>query len=129
MAGDPFKLDTGNPDTNATTSIGEPAPIKSTIPKKSALLSKKKPAVSIEKTDQIAKNLGFSSRENTHFADSETTQGCKTRRKPGRKRIEPQGRVLISGPERVLERFKAQSEARGITYWEYIEMLMVTTEK
>lgn len=121
MTGDPFKLNTSNSNINTTTSLQEDAPIKSTIPKKSALFSKKKPAVSIEETDQVAKNLGFSSRE--------SAQGHTTRRKPGRKRVEPQSRVLVSGPERVLERFKAQSEANGITYWEYIEMLMGTVEK
>ena len=47
------------------------------------------------------------------------------RRRPGRPRREPQTRVSLAGPIRVIERFQAFCLANGdATYWQGIEMLL-----
>ena len=46
------------------------------------------------------------------------------RRKPGPKRREPQVKMSIAGPARVLDSFRAYCDAHGLTQREGIERLM-----
>lgn len=79
----------------------------------------KKPA-SAEALSAVVKEgnkLGFVSREG---------QG---RRKPGPKRTEPQGKLTLTGPKRVLDRLQARCDAMGgLSYWQAIEVLLDATE-
>ena len=50
------------------------------------------------------------------------------RRRPGRPRREPQTRVSLAGPVRVIERFQRFCLERGdVTYWQGIELLLDET--
>lgn len=67
---------------------------------------------------EAGKKLGFVSREG---------QG---RRKPGPKRAEPQSKLTLTGPERVLKRFQAYcDESGGVAYWQAIENLLDDAEQ
>jgi hypothetical protein len=67
----------------------------------------------IEKAVQAGSELGFVNREPS------------TRLKPGPKRREPQDKVSIPGPKRVVDAFRAYCQHRNITLWEGLEQLMV----
>lgn len=56
--------------------------------------------------------LGFVSREPS------------AKRKPGPKRSEPQDKVSIPGPKRVIDEFRAYCASRDITLWEGLDMLL-----
>lgn len=56
--------------------------------------------------------LGFVSREST------------TKRKPGPKRTEPQDKVSIPGPKRVVDQFRAFCTDQNVTLWEGLDMLL-----
>lgn len=56
--------------------------------------------------------LGFVSRE------------PRVRRKPGPKRTEPQDKVSIPGPKRVIDAYRAYCTAHDITLWEGLERLL-----
>ena len=64
----------------------------------------------------------------THETGSDASVGNDAhtmRRRPGRPRREPQTRVSLAGPVRVIERFQAFCLAHGdVTYWQGIEMLL-----
>ena len=57
-------------------------------------------------------DLGFVSREPT------------TRLKPGPKRKEPQDKVSIPGPKRVVDDFRAFCSSRNLTLWQGLELLL-----
>lgn len=67
---------------------------------------------------QAGNALGFVSREAT------------TRRKTGPKRIEPQDKVTIAGPKRIIDRLKSYCDREGgIPYHAAIEALLDAVEK
>jgi len=67
---------------------------------------------SVEKAVQAGSELGFVSREPS------------TRLKPGPKRREPQDKVSIPGPKRVVDEFRAYCRAHDLTLWEGLERLL-----
>jgi len=77
--------------------------------------SKTRPKVepgSVEKAVEAGKSLGFVSRE------------ASTRLKPGPKRKEPQDKVSIPGPKRVVDDFRAFCRDRDLTLWQGLELLL-----
>lgn len=56
--------------------------------------------------------LGFISREPA------------TKRKPGPKRSEPQDKVSIPGPKRVIDTFRAFCTEQNVTLWEGLDILL-----
>lgn len=56
--------------------------------------------------------LGFVSREPS------------AKRKPGPKRSEPQDKVSIPGPKRVIDRFRAFCTEQNVTLWEGLDLLL-----
>jgi hypothetical protein len=67
---------------------------------------------SVEKAVQAGSELGFVSREPS------------TRLKPGPKRTEPQGKVSIPGPKRVVDDFRNFCRMRNLTLWQGLEYLL-----
>lgn len=61
---------------------------------------------------EAGKSLGFISRE------------ASARLKPGPKRKEPQGKVSIPGPKRVVDEFRAFCVERDLTLWQGLELLL-----
>lgn len=48
-----------------------------------------------------------------------------SKRKPGPRRVEPQDKVMVTGPKRVLDRLRARADAMGgVPYWQAIEALL-----
>lgn len=70
----------------------------------------------VEKAVQAGAEQGFVNREPS------------ARLKPGPKRKEPQDKVSIPGPKRVMDDFRAYCRSRNLTLWEGLERLM-TAEK
>jgi hypothetical protein len=67
---------------------------------------------------QAAQELGFVSRE------------VSTRRKPGPKRTEPQDKITVTGPKRVMDRLKAYCDRMGgVSYCDGIQALLDDAEK
>jgi hypothetical protein len=67
---------------------------------------------------QAAAELGFVSRE------------VSARRKPGPKRKEPQDKITVTGPKRVMDRLKAYCDRiGGVSYCDGIEALLDDLEK
>ena len=91
-------------------SIKEPPAIELPKPAKSG---KKPDKAKVAKAVAAGKDLGFVSRE-----------GQGTVRRTGRKRTEPQGKLLIAGPERVIEQFRAYCDQEGVSYWAGLEVLL-----
>ncbi|MEM6899080.1 MAG: hypothetical protein AAF583_04835 [Pseudomonadota bacterium] len=84
------------------------------LPKKDAPV-RPRPKVeseSVEKAVQAGSELGFVSREPA------------TRLKPGPKRTEPQDKVSIPGPKRVVDEFRAFCRSRNMTLWQGLEHLL-----
>jgi hypothetical protein len=76
---------------------------------------KPRPKVDRSSLDEAVKagaDLGFVSREPT------------TRLKPGPKRKEPQDKVSIPGPMRVVDDFRAFCSTRDLTLWQGLELLL-----
>jgi hypothetical protein len=76
---------------------------------------KPRPKVDRSSLDEAVKagaDLGFVSREPT------------TRLKPGPKRKEPQDKVSIPGPKRVVDDFRAFCSTRDLTLWQGLELLL-----
>lgn len=74
-----------------------------------------RPKVSAEnvgKAVQAGSELGFVSREPSN------------RLKPGPKRTEPQDKVSIPGPKRVVDDFRAFCRMRNMTLWQGLEYLL-----
>ena len=69
-------------------------------------------AETVEKAVQAVSELGFVSREPS------------TRLKPGPKRTEPQDKVSIPGPKRVVDDFRNFCRARNLTLWQGLEYLL-----
>lgn len=67
---------------------------------------------SVEKAVEAGKSLGFVSRD------------ASTRLKPGPKRREPQDKVSIPGPKRVVDKFRAFCRDRDLTLWQGLELLL-----
>ncbi len=61
---------------------------------------------------QAGKSLGFVDREPV------------ARRKPGPKRKEPQDKVSIPGPKRVIDQYRAFCTDKGLTLWQGLELLL-----
>lgn len=80
-------------------------------PKSSKARPKVEPG-SVEKAVEAGKFLGFVSRE------------ASTRLKPGPKRKEPQDKVSIPGPKRVVDDFRAFCRERNLTLWQGLELLL-----
>lgn len=75
---------------------------------------KPEPAPDFARIRQTGAELGFVPRD-----------AAPARRKTGPKRTEPQDRVTITGPKRVLDRLKAYCDQRGgISYHEALEILL-----
>lgn len=47
------------------------------------------------------------------------------RRKPGPRRTEPQDKLMLTGPKRVLDRLREKADAMGgVPYWQALEALL-----
>jgi len=66
----------------------------------------------VEKAVQAGSELGFVSREPS------------TRLKPGPKRTEPQDKVSIPGPKRVVDDFRNFCRSHNMTLWQGLEYLL-----
>lgn len=66
----------------------------------------------IDQAVEAGNALGFVSREPV------------TRMKPGPKRTEPQDKVSIPGPKRVVDEFRAFCRAQNLTLWQGLEQLL-----
>ena len=62
---------------------------------------------------KLGNDMGFISREPQ-----------SSRRKPGPRRIEAQGKITLTGPKRVILRFQAYCENNDIPYWKALESLL-----
>ncbi len=83
------------------------------LPRPAANKPKKSSKRAVEQAGEAGKQLGFVSREG---------QGA---RRPGRRQTEPQGRILLTGPERILERFRRYCEINDSrAYWMGLETLL-----
>ncbi|MBB3988500.1 hypothetical protein GGQ68_004857 [Sagittula marina] len=71
---------------------------------------------SLSEAVKAGADLGFVSREPS------------TRLKPGPKRKEPQDKVSIPGPKRVVDDFRAFCSARNLTLWQGLELLLSQEE-
>ncbi|MCV6574508.1 MAG: hypothetical protein OIF58_02135 [Cohaesibacter sp.] len=88
-----------------------PADPSITLPAPKAGRKSNKQAVA--KALDAGKKLGFVSRE------------TRSRRRPGPKRTEPQGKLTLTGPQRVIERLQAYADdLGGVPYWQAIEKLL-----
>lgn len=82
---------------------------------KTTHVSKPRPKVdenSLNDAIKAGADLGFVSREPT------------TRLKPGPKRKEPQDKVSIPGPKRVIDNFRAFCSTHNLTLWQGLELLL-----
>jgi len=92
------------------------APVKLPTPKTKKAVNRPIPA-NAKNIAEAGKKLGFVDR-----SPSRTK-----RRKTGPKQTEPQDRISLSGPKRVLDRLKARAdEMDDAAYWEVIEYLLET---
>lgn len=71
----------------------------------------------LSKALKAGNDLGFVSREPS------------TRRKPGPKRTEPQDKVSIPGPKRVIDRYRAFCNDRNLTLWQGLDALLNEVER
>ena len=72
------------------------------------------PAAELSAVAELGKAAGLVSR-----------QAGTNRRKPGPKRKEAQGKLTLTGPQRVLDRLQACcDEMGGVPYWQAIEALL-----
>jgi hypothetical protein len=67
---------------------------------------------SISEAVQAGQQLGFVSREPS------------ARRKPGPKRKEPQDKVSIPGPKRIIDRYRDFCTVQDLTLWQGLELLL-----
>ena len=65
---------------------------------------------------EAGKALGFVARD--------AAPGAEPKRKPGPRRVEPQGKVGIVGPQRVIDAFRAFCDQEDVTLWEGLERLL-----
>jgi len=71
----------------------------------------------LSKALKAGNDLGFVSREPS------------IRRKPGPKRTEPQDKVSIPGPKRIIDRYRAFCQERNLTLWQGLEYLLDRAER
>ncbi|MCV6547751.1 MAG: hypothetical protein OIF56_10795 [Cohaesibacter sp.] len=72
----------------------------------------------VSKALDAGKKLGFVSRQ------------TQTRRKPGPRRTEAQGKLTLTGPQRVIERLQAYADSLGgVPYWQAVEKLLDEQER
>lgn len=56
---------------------------------------------------------------------SRQTQVDAPRRKPGPRRTEPQDKLMLTGPKRVLDRLREEADSMGgVPYWQALEALL-----
>jgi hypothetical protein len=107
---DPLAMADAAPDAAIT-----PTGIRLVKPKAAAPTT---PVSVREKIAEAGQPLGFVSRETA------------SRRKPGPKRREVQGKVMLTGPERVFEDFRAYcDELGGVPYWKALESLLAQRKR
>jgi hypothetical protein len=71
-----------------------------------------------KKIEKTGENLGFVSRT------------ASKRRKPGPRRKEPQDKITLTGPKRVLDLLRQRSEEEGgVPYWQVLEDYLERPEK
>ncbi len=87
---------------------------KTTVPLKPR--PKLEPA-QVEKAVQAGSELGFVNREPS------------ARLKPGPKRKEPQDKVSIPGPKRVVDDFRRFCQHRNLTLWQGLELLLAESSE
>jgi hypothetical protein len=74
-------------------------------------------APDLSKAIKAGNDLGFVNREPSN------------RRKPGPKRREPQDKVSIPGPKRIIDRYRAYCTERNLTLWQGLEDLLNNVER
>lgn len=74
-------------------------------------------APDLSKALKAGNDLGFVNREPS------------TRLKPGPKRKEPQDKVSIPGPKRIIDRYRAYCAERNLTLWQGLEDLLDEAER
>ncbi|MGN7964103.1 hypothetical protein [Brucella sp. 22210] len=80
-------------------------------------------AVDVAAALEVGQGLGFLSRQPT------STPIVNRPRRPGPKRTEPQGKITVTGPQRVLDQLQAKSDSMGgIPYWQVIDALLRADE-
>lgn len=72
------------------------------------------PAELVNEAAKVGEKLGFVSREPRKDQP----------RRGGRKRVEPQDQLLITGPARVISAFRAYCDANELHYWTALEQLL-----
>lgn len=88
------------------------------LPEKPEPQKKKQTTMDVQRVAERGHELGFISRE------------LGNRRKPGPKKTEPQSKLTVTGPKRVLDHFLARCDSLGeVAYWQCIEHLLDETEK
>ena len=93
------------------------APQLISLPKPKPKADKPAPAL-VADAVRAGESLGFVSREPRKKAEAPA-------RRPGRQRTEPQAKLLVTGPERVIDAFRAYCEREDIaSYWQAIERLL-----
>ncbi|WP_425106613.1 hypothetical protein [Ancylobacter sp.] len=97
---------------------GEAPPIIS-LPNPKPKAQKPEPALVAEAV-KAGQELGFVPRELPAAERS-----VKAPRRPGRRRVEPQDKLLVTGPARVIEAFREFCEQENASsYWVALEMLL-----
>ncbi|WP_417839426.1 hypothetical protein [Tritonibacter scottomollicae] len=95
--------------------------------KKVELKSSRKPvkADELEKAVKTGEELGFVDRAPTKSKPTSSVSAVETSTSGRRRRVsEPQGKVLVTGPERVLQQFRDLCDDRGLPYWKVLEELL-----
>ena len=83
-------------------------------------LPKIEPAPKRAPVDRAALTEAVEAGRSLGFVDREPA----ARRRPGPKRMEPQDKVSIPGPKRVIDDFRAYCASRDVTLWQGLEMLL-----
>ncbi|WP_162559573.1 hypothetical protein [Tritonibacter mobilis] len=80
----------------------------------------------IQRAVEEGEELGFvprsPSKKTTKRQSSDTAPVPTSGRR--RKKTEPQGKILITGPERVMQRFRDLCDDRDLPYWKVLEELL-----
>jgi len=101
----PENEDTTPPKPSTPTLRLAPGKADSPVPKEAVLAAVK-----------AGQGQGFVSRQ---------VQAETPRRKPGPRRVEPQDKLMVTGPKRVLDRIREKADAMGgVPYWQALEALL-----
>lgn len=88
------------------------------LPKQQATPARRKVAPAlVDQAVEAGEKLGFVDRE------------PMARRKPGPKRKEPQDKVSIPGPKRVIDAYRAFCTEENLTLWQGLERLLADKDK